>query len=95
MNVRSTLSKFEYLESRRYGGDLEAADTLMDLQRAIDHSKLSSRQRLFIHQYYVLGLTGDEIGMIHGIGRHGVANVLRRAERKIQRIVDKWGVANV
>lgn len=90
MNVRSTLNQFEQIESRRYNGSLDASDTLMDLQRAIDATPLTSRQRTYLHLFYVLGMTGDEIGERHNVGRNGVANVLRAAERKIQSTVDGW-----
>lgn len=95
MNVRFVFQQFEYLESRRYKGDLTASDTLMDLQRAIDATELTDRQRIYLHKFYVLGMTGADIAKEYGIGRNGVSNVIRKAERKIQTIIDGWGGGNV
>lgn len=93
MNVKHLLRTYEELESRRFNGDLVAVETLIDLEYAIDRAGLSARQRHYIHDYYVLGYTGDEIGIIDGVGRQAVRNVLKRAEDAIQKIYDKWEVA--
>lgn len=93
MKVSVLLHNYEEYESRRYNGDLHATDTLIDLERAIDLAGLSARQRHYIHDFYVLGYTGEEIGEVEGIGRQAVRNVLKRAETKIQRIYDEWEVA--
>ena len=90
MNVKSVFHQFEHLESQRYNGNLDAVDTLMDLQRAVDATPLTGRQRTYLHMFYVLGMTGDEIGQRFNVGRNGVANVIRNAERKIQSTVDGW-----
>lgn len=90
MMVKTLLGQYEYLESRRYAGDLVAVDTLLDLQSAIVQAKLNERQSSFIHLYYVQGYTGDEIGAMHGTSRGNVNNILRRAENRIQTIYDGW-----
>lgn len=90
MNVKKILVQYENLESRRFAGNLDATDTLLDLAHAIEVAELTKTQKAYIHYFYVQGFTGEEIGKMFGTTRSSVNDTLRRAEKRIQTVYDGW-----
>lgn len=83
-NVKATLEQMHELSARRYLGDYDACDILVDLEHAIERSDLTDRQREALYYVYVEGLTQEDAGKRMGVGKPSVNKLIKRGEEAIK-----------
>ena len=88
--AKAILSNLHTLKERRYVGDLDASDTLIDLQTAISNAKLTERQLEALHLVYGKDLTQAKVGERMGVKQDAISKLTERAERKIDVTYEKW-----
>jgi len=77
--AKAVLTNLHALRERRYVGDLDASDTLIDFERAVKAAKLTARQAEAITLVYDVGLTQDV-----------VSEHIRKATAELDEVYEMW-----
>lgn len=88
--AKAILSNLHALKERRYVGDLDASDTLIDFERALALAKLTKRQSEAIRLVYDVGLTQKQAAAEMGVSQQAVADFLRVATEEIEEVYEMW-----
>lgn len=88
--AKAILSNLHALMERRYVGDLDASDTLIDFERALALAKLTKRQSEAIRLIYDVGLTQKQAAAEMGVGQANVAELLRHATAELDEVYEMW-----
>lgn len=89
--VKRLLRDRHDIAERRYKGDTDASDILLDLYDAIDSAGLSDQQALAIALLYgPAQLTQEEAAEILKLDRSSITKMIDRAVQKIARVYRKW-----
>jgi len=88
--AKSILSNLHALRQRRYVGDLDASDTLIDFERALALAKLTERQSEAIHLVYDVGLTQNNAGKQMGVGQNTISELLSDGISAIDEVYEMW-----
>lgn len=88
--AKAILSNLHALRERRYVGDLDASDTLIDFERALAIAKLTKRQSEAIRLVYDVGLTQKQAAMEMGIAQKNVSELLNRATDELDEVYEMW-----
>lgn len=88
--AKAVLTNLHALRERRYVGDLDASDTLIDFERAVKAAKLTARQAEAISLVYDVGLTQKAAAAQMGVGQEVVNEHLRKATEELDEIYEMW-----
>lgn len=88
--TKAILSNLHALRERRYVGDLDASDTLIDFERAVGLAKLTKRQSEAIRLVYDVGLTQKQAAAEMGVTQQAVADFLRVATEELEEVYEMW-----
>lgn len=88
--AKAVLSNLHALRQRRYVGDLDASDTLIDFERAVSLARLTARQTEALRWVYDVGLTQKSAGERMGIGQNTVSELLSDGESAIDEVYEMW-----
>jgi len=88
--AKSILSNLHALKERRYVGDLDASDTLIDFERALALAKLTKRQSEAIRLVYDVGLTQKLAAVEMGVGQDVVSEHIRKATEELDEVYEMW-----
>lgn len=88
--AKAILSNYHALKERRYLGDLDASDTLIDFERAVGLAKLTQRQAEALRLVYGEDLTQKKAGERMGIAQPNVKAYMNDAIEKIDDIYEMW-----
>lgn len=88
--ARAILRNLHALNERRYVGDTNASDTLVDFADAVNRARLTVRQAEALRLVYVEDLTQKVAGERMGVGQDAIAHLLRRATENIDVIYAEW-----
>ncbi|MFD2671040.1 sigma factor-like helix-turn-helix DNA-binding protein [Marinicrinis sediminis] len=89
--VRKLLSDRYLIAERRYKGDTDASDILIDLSRAIDMASLSDKQAEAVALVYgYWQLTQQEAGQVMQVSQKQVSTYLTGAIRAITAVFKEW-----
>jgi len=88
--ARAILTNMHALKQRRYVGDLNASDTLIDLERAIDMAQLTKRQQEALALVYDVGLTQKQAADVMGTSQQAVADSIKAATNEIDEVYEMW-----
>ncbi|WP_336638403.1 sigma factor-like helix-turn-helix DNA-binding protein [Lysinibacillus fusiformis] len=88
--AKAILSNLHALRERRYVGDLDASDTLIDFERALTLAKLTKRQSEAIRLVYDVGLTQKQAAAEMGVGQEVVNEHLRKATEELDEVYEYW-----
>lgn len=88
--AKAILSNLHALRERRYVGDLDASDTLIDFERALSLAKLTKRQSEAIRLVYDVGLTQKQAAMEMGVGQDVVSKHIRKATEELDEVYEMW-----
>lgn len=88
--VERTLRNRELLYTYAESGDLDAVDTLVDVERALALAEPTETQLLTATLYWGEGLTLKETGEILGVTPQAVRFNLNLLKVKIKKVLDKW-----
>ena len=88
--AKAVLSNLHALRQRRYVGDLDASDTLIDFERAVQMAKLTARQAEAISLVYDAGMTQKQAAEIMGVGQDVVSEHIRKATEEIDEVYEMW-----
>lgn len=89
-HAKAILSNLHALRERRYVGDLDASDTLIDFERALALAKLTKRQSEAIRLVYDVGLTQKQAAAEMGVTQQAVAEFLRVASEELEEVYEMW-----
>ena len=88
--AKAVLSNLHALRERRYVGDLDASDTLIDFERAVQMAKLTQRQAEAIRLVYDVGLTQKDAAAQMGIAQKNVSELIDRATDELDEVYEMW-----
>lgn len=88
--AKAILSNLHALKERRYVGDLDASDTLIDFERALALAKLTKRQSEAIRLVYDVGLTQKQAAMEMGVDRTRISQILSKATEELDEVYEMW-----
>lgn len=88
--AKAILSNLHALKERRYVGDLDASDTLIDFERALALAKLTKRQSEAIRLVYDVGLTQKQAAVEMGVGQDVVSEHIRKATEELDEVYEMW-----
>lgn len=88
--AKAILSNLHALKERRYVGDLDASDTLIDFERALVLAKLTKRQSEAIRLVYDVGLTQKAAAAQMGVGQDVVSEHIRKATAELDEVYEMW-----
>lgn len=88
--AKAILSNLHVLRERRYVGDLDASDTLIDFERALALAKLTKRQSEAIRLVYDVGLTQKQAATEMGVGQDVVSVHIRKATEELDEVYEMW-----
>ena len=88
--AKAILSQYHALKERRYLGDLDASDTLIDFERAVKLAKLTRRQAEAINLVYGEDLTQKKAAEIMGVDFTNVSHAIREATSNIDEVYEMW-----
>lgn len=89
-HAKAILSNLHALRERRYVGDLDASDTLIDFERALALAKLTKRQSEAIRLVYDVGLTQKQAATEMGVGQDVVSEHIRKATEELDEVYEMW-----
>ena len=90
--AKAILRNLHALSERRYVGDTNASDVLLDFHYAVKRARLTDRQSEALRLVYVEDLTQRSAGERMGITREAVSLFVSAAEEKVNVIYTKWEV---
>lgn len=88
--AKAVLSNLHALKQRRYLGDLDASDTLIDFEQAVRKAELTIRQSEALRLVYDVGWTQKQAAEKMGIGQDVVSEHIRKATEEIDTIYEMW-----
>lgn len=88
--AKAVLTNLHALRERRYVGDLDASDTLIDFERAVKAAKLTARQAEAISLVYDVGLTQKAAAAQMGVGQDVVSEHVRKATAELDEVYEMW-----
>lgn len=88
--AKAILTNLHALRQRRYVGDLDASDTLIDFERALAMAKLTKRQTEAIRLVYDVGLTQKLAAVEMGVGQDVVSEHIRKATEELDEVYEMW-----
>ena len=88
--AKAILSNLHALKQRRYVGDLDASDTLIDFERALGMAQLTKRQAQALSLVYDVGLTQKQAAEQMGVGQDVVSEHLRKATAELDEVYEMW-----
>lgn len=88
--AKAVLSNYHALKERRYLGDLDASDTLIDFERAVGLAKLTQRQAEAIRLVYDVGMTQKQAATVMGVGQDVVSEHIRKATAELDEVYEMW-----
>ena len=88
--AKAVLSNYHALQERRYKGDLDASDTLIDFERAVGMAQLTARQAEALKLVYDVGLTQKKAAEAMGVAQPVVTEFLRLATEEIDEVYEMW-----
>lgn len=88
--AKAVLSNLHALRQRRYVGDLDASDTLIDFERAVSLARLTARQTEAIRWVYDVGLTQKSASVKMGVGQDVVSEHIRKATEELDEVYEMW-----
>jgi|SRR5690554_860585 len=88
--ARAILSQYHALKERRYVGDLDASDTLIDFERAVKMARLTHRQAEALSLVYGADLTQKDAGERMGIGQNTVSELVADGSAAIDEVYEAW-----
>lgn len=86
--ARAILRNLHALNERRYVGDTNASDTLVDFADAVKRASLTARQSEALRLVYVEDLTQKVAGERMGIERSALTEHLRLAIESIDELIE-------
>lgn len=89
-HAKAILSNLHALKERRYVGDLDASDALIDFERALALAKLTKRQSEAIRLVYDVGLTQKLAATEMGVGQDVVSEHIRKAIEELDEVYEMW-----
>jgi len=93
--AKAILRNYHALKERRYVGDTNASDTLVDFAIAVEKASLTARQAEALRLVYVEDLTQKSAGERLNVSREAVSLITEFAVTKIQAVYDKWTEVDV
>lgn len=88
--AKAILSNYHALKERRYLGDLDASDTLIDFERAVGLAKLTQRQAEALRMVYGEDLTQKKAAAQMGVGQDVVSEHIRKATEELDEVYEMW-----
>ena len=88
--AKAVLTNLHALRERRYVGDLDASDTLIDFERAVKAAKLTARQAEAIRLHYYDGHKQADVAKVMGIAQKNVSELLDRATDELDEVYEMW-----
>lgn len=88
--AKAILSNLHALEQRRFTGDLDASDTLIDFASAVKKAKLTKKQSQAIRLVYELGMTQVQAAKEMGVGQDVVSEHIRKATKELDEVYEMW-----
>lgn len=88
--AKAILRNYHALQQRRYVGDMDACDTLVDFDRAVKRARLTARQSEAIRLVYVEDLTQKVAGERMGVDRITLKEHADTAVEAIESIYETW-----
>lgn len=88
--AKAVLTNLHALRQRRYVGDLDASDTLIDFERAVEMAQLTARQAEALRLHYDNGLKQKDAATVMGVGQPNVKAYIDAATEKIDDIYEYW-----
>lgn len=88
--AKAILRNLHALNERRYVGDTNASDTLVDFADAVKRAKLTARQAEALRLVYVEDLTQKVAGERMDVEQHTISELLSMATESIDAIYEKW-----
>lgn len=88
--AKAVLTNLHALRQRRYVGDLDASDTLIDFERALGMAQLTARQAEALTLVYDAGLTQKKAAEAMGIAQANVAELVRHAVAELDEVYEMW-----
>ncbi len=92
--AKAVLSNYHALKERRYLGDLDASDTLIDFERAVKLANLTQRQSEALRLHYVNDLKQAKVAEIMGVSRNAVKHAIAESLEKLNDIYEYWAWIN-
>lgn len=84
------MRNYHALRERRYVGDTNASDTLVDFEIAVERAKLTSRQEEALRLVYLADLTQKSAGILMNIGQDVVKEHADKAVSAIMDVYEMW-----
>ena len=88
--VESLLSEYEAISGRRFQGDCDASDILLDMDAAMVKAELTPMQLRTIRLVVIDGHTQKEASVITGIAQQNVGKNVKKALEKIAAVYEYW-----
>lgn len=88
--ARAILRNLHALNERRYVGDTNASDTLVDFADAVKRARLTARQSEALRLVYVEDLTQKVAGERMGVTQQAIELMTNTATAKIDVIYASW-----
>lgn len=88
--AKAILSNYHALKERRYLGDLDASDTLIDFERAVKLANLTQRQEEALRLVYGEDLTQVKAAEAMGIAHASLSEFVSLATEKIDDVYEMW-----
>lgn len=88
--ARAILRNLHALNERRYVGDTNASDTLVDFAYAVKRANLTARQAESLRLVYVEDLTQKVAGERMGITQQAVELMANAATESINAVYEMW-----
>lgn len=89
-HAKAILSNLHALRERRYVGDLDASNTLIDFECALALAKLTKRQSEAIRLVYDVGLTQKQAAAEMGVAREVITEHIRKATEELDEVYEMW-----
>lgn len=93
--VRALLRDRAHLGALREKGDMNAADILIDLDRAITEADITDRQAMAIALVYGLDVTRGQAAEELGVSRQAVNELIWAAAKRIASVYREWDYGKV
>jgi len=88
--AKAVLSNLHALRERRYVGDLDASDTLIDFERAVQKAELTARQAEAIRLHYYDGYKQAKVAEIMGVDFTRVSHYISEATEELDEVYEMW-----
>jgi len=88
--AKAILSNIHALKERRYKGDLDASDTLIDFEKALGMAKLTERQTEAIHLVYDVGMKQEQAAKVMGVSQPTLSEFIAKATDELDEVYEMW-----